>query len=371
MPKELVVKLSRFFKEKIDLENLASSDLKIKKEKIEIRPQSPEFEFKGFPIDEILYAEIKLDTSKNKDVFLGFTSTERETSKKIADDRFVRSLESGKNGFLGFSKEDVLNSLSIESNVIKTDERLRTELYKTIDRRILNNYKDKNIKQQIVCSKYWCQDGNGVLASNGRKINKFEALDRESVIVMQIKKLKQELKQIRKQKQANSEEAKLEKSHFVQTKKELILPQFVPPKSPHHLLEEDLYHDPWALLVATIFLNKTACSTARPYVFWFLEDNPDPLTVVSKGVKDLKIYFEPLGLQSTRALQVWNMSHDFLYKQWTKVSDLYGIGKYGEDAFRMFCMGDFSVEPEDRFLRIYKDWIEMEEKRLRMREMNS
>ena len=39
--------------------------------------------------------------------------------------------------------------------------------------------------------------------------------------------------------------------------KHLEYPDFVPPKSPHSLVQEQLYTDPWKLLVATIFLNRT------------------------------------------------------------------------------------------------------------------
>ena len=33
---------------------------------------------------------------------------------------------------------------------------------------------------------------------------------------------------------------------------------YVPPRSPFNLVQESLFHDPWKLLVATIFLNRTA-----------------------------------------------------------------------------------------------------------------
>lgn len=36
--------------------------------------------------------------------------------------------------------------------------------------------------------------------------------------------------------------------------------KWTPPKSPFHLIQESLYHDPWKLLVATIFLNRTTGS---------------------------------------------------------------------------------------------------------------
>lgn len=34
--------------------------------------------------------------------------------------------------------------------------------------------------------------------------------------------------------------------------------KWIPPKSPFNLVQETLFHDPWKLLVATIFLNRTA-----------------------------------------------------------------------------------------------------------------
>lgn len=131
---------------------------------------------------------------------------------------------------------------------------------------------------------------------------------------------------------------------------------WIPPRSPHNLIEEVLYHDPWALLVATIFLNKTACKLARPHIFWFLVENPGPMSVMDRFPKDLEKYFENLGLNKSRAVQIWRMTNEYLQKNWKKPSDLYGIGNYGECAYRMFYLGDFSVEPNDRFLRIYKGW---------------
>lgn len=134
--------------------------------------------------------------------------------------------------------------------------------------------------------------------------------------------------------------------------------EWIPPKSPHNLIEEVLYHDPWALLVATIFLNKTSCAVARPYIFWFLVENPNPLSVMNMIPKDLEKYFINLGLTKTRAVQIWRMTFDYLFKEWRSPKDLYGIGDYGDCAYRMFCLGDFNVEPNDRFLRIYKAWYQ-------------
>lgn len=146
-------------------------------------------------------------------------------------------------------------------------------------------------------------------------------------------------------------------------KKEIIeKPSWVPPRSPHNLIEESLFHDPWSLLIATIFLNKTSCMCARPRVEEFLRDFSSPLDVLKECPTKLEKYFLDLGLHKKRAEQVWRMSYDYAYKNWRNPKELYGIGKYGEDAYRMFILGDLDIEPTDRFLRIYRDWAKMKQK---------
>lgn len=49
-----------------------------------------------------------------------------------------------------------------------------------------------------------------------------------------------------------------------------------PPVSPHNLIEESLFHSPWHLLVATIFLNKTTCALARPCLMRFFRELSKP-----------------------------------------------------------------------------------------------
>lgn len=42
-----------------------------------------------------------------------------------------------------------------------------------------------------------------------------------------------------------------------------VFKKWTPPRSPFNLVQETLFHDPWKLLVATVFLNKTSGKTAR------------------------------------------------------------------------------------------------------------
>ena len=46
---------------------------------------------------------------------------------------------------------------------------------------------------------------------------------------------------------------------------------------------------------------------------------------------------------------------------WYKMVDepyKYGIGKYGNDSYRIFCTGDWRrVKPKDRMLNLYHKWL--------------
>ena len=45
--------------------------------------------------------------------------------------------------------------------------------------------------------------------------------------------------------------------------KHLEYPHYAPPRSPYGLIQEELWQDPWKLLIATIFLNRTTGNMGR------------------------------------------------------------------------------------------------------------
>lgn len=51
---------------------------------------------------------------------------------------------------------------------------------------------------------------------------------------------------------------------------------WIPPKSPYNLIQESLFHDPWKLLIATIFLNRTTGGKAIPILWEFFKRFPNP-----------------------------------------------------------------------------------------------
>lgn len=128
------------------------------------------------------------------------------------------------------------------------------------------------------------------------------------------------------------------------------------PQSPHYVIEEEFSSNPWALLIATIFLTKTSGKMARTYMKSFFEEYPTPYHVLNHPPATFERFFETLGLRK-RGHMIWKLTYQFVSAKWRRASDLCGIGKYGEDAYRIFCLGHTDVDPHDRYLRLYLDWL--------------
>ena len=63
--------------------------------------------------------------------------------------------------------------------------------------------------------------------------------------------------------------------------------EYKPPKSPHGLIQEQLYHDPWKLLVASMFLNRTTGKAAKPVLWKFFKLWPTPESARNANKKAL------------------------------------------------------------------------------------
>ncbi|XP_058855549.1 methyl-CpG-binding domain protein 4-like isoform X2 [Acipenser ruthenus] len=77
--------------------------------------------------------------------------------------------------------------------------------------------------------------------------------------------------------------------------------KWTPPRSPFNLVQETLFHDPWKLLIATIFLNKTSGKMAIPVLWQFLDRYPSPEVTRSTDWTEIAELLKPLGLNELRA----------------------------------------------------------------------
>ncbi|XP_072223464.1 methyl-CpG-binding domain protein 4 [Leuresthes tenuis] len=134
--------------------------------------------------------------------------------------------------------------------------------------------------------------------------------------------------------------------------------KWTPPRSPFNLVQETLFHDPWKLLVAAVFLNKTSGKMAVPVLWQFFERYPSAEVTREASWKPMSDLMKPLGLYELRAKTLIRFSDEYLSKQWRYPMELHGIGKYGNDSYRIFCAGEWrQVTPEDHMLNKYHSWL--------------
>lgn len=146
------------------------------------------------------------------------------------------------------------------------------------------------------------------------------------------------------------------------------------------LVQETLCHDPFQLLIAVIFLNKTRGSVAMPVFYDFVTRLPTPADVAAAKHEDIVSIFQHLGLQNTRATKCIKLAQTWLetppvkgkrYRRlhypkkddgkdidinegpisdedervaW-EVGNLAGIGSYGIDSWRIFCRDELRGLP--------------------------
>jgi len=134
--------------------------------------------------------------------------------------------------------------------------------------------------------------------------------------------------------------------------------RWVPPTSPFNLIQEKLYTNPWRLLIATIFLNKTSNKKALPILRKFFDSWPTANLASKADPNELAELLRPMGLNNLRANIIIRFSNEFLVKSWKYPEELHGIGKYGNDSYRIFCTDEWkNVHPKDKKLSFYHDWL--------------
>jgi len=129
--------------------------------------------------------------------------------------------------------------------------------------------------------------------------------------------------------------------------------------SPYGLLQEELDGDPWKIFVCCIFCNLTKRVQAEPFFWEVLKRWPTPEELSIADDDELSLLIQPLGLSKRRSKALKLMSHGYIHKDWRKdPRGLYGIGKYGSDAYHIFCTNEWlSIEPKDGALVNYHNWL--------------
>ena len=133
---------------------------------------------------------------------------------------------------------------------------------------------------------------------------------------------------------------------------------WIPPKSPHDLLQEHYWDDQWKVLVCCLMLNQTSRKQVDQIIIEFFDRYPDAHALLAADEELLRELLHSLGMYNRRLKTLKRFSREFLRGEWQTASDLYGCGKYADDAWKIFCKGDWeTIIPNDHALNDYHKWL--------------
>ena len=131
---------------------------------------------------------------------------------------------------------------------------------------------------------------------------------------------------------------------------------WIPPK--FGLIQEKYWPDGWKILVCCLCLNLTKRAQMEPVVEEMFRRWPTPQALSAASDADLEALITPLGMQRKRTQTLKRMSEEYAAGGWKQAKDLHGIGKYGDDAYRIFILGDWrAVQPNDHALNDYHEHL--------------
>ena len=121
------------------------------------------------------------------------------------------------------------------------------------------------------------------------------------------------------------------------------------------LMVQQQIDGPWQHMVGVIMLNLTGRKQVKKVLPKFLSRWPNPESLLYATSTQIEEVIEPLGMKKVRAERLYRMSEQFRDWDGDDATELYGIGKYGSDSYRLFFKKELPEDVGDHELRRYID----------------
>tara|TARA_R100001509_G_scaffold118351_1_gene72825 strand:+ start:322 stop:723 length:402 start_codon:yes stop_codon:yes gene_type:complete len=120
------------------------------------------------------------------------------------------------------------------------------------------------------------------------------------------------------------------------------------------LMVQQQVENVWQHMVGVICLNQVDRKQTKPVLTQLFKKYPTAHSLL-RGctIPMLEELLEPLGMQRVRAKRIYKMSIQIENWNGEDATDLYGIGKYGSDSYRIFYKNDIPSDVEDKELKRY------------------
>lgn len=133
---------------------------------------------------------------------------------------------------------------------------------------------------------------------------------------------------------------------------------WTPPKSPHSLIQEDLWPDAYKILVVCQMLNCTTRKQVEKVLDKFFDRWPDAESLAAAEQAAVSDVIASLGFKNRRAKNLVGMARKYIEGGWSDSRDLPGVGEYAGRAHDIFIRGIIGdVPPKDHALVQYWQFL--------------
>jgi methyl-CpG-binding domain protein 4 len=109
----------------------------------------------------------------------------------------------------------------------------------------------------------------------------------------------------------------------------------------------------WQHMVGVICLNQTNRKQVKAVLPKLFGICPTPVHFLNTLPDTIKTIIQPLGMVNVREKRLRQMSLDYLNWDGEDATDLYGIGKYGSDSYKLFYKNEVPDNVGDHELQRY------------------
>ena len=119
------------------------------------------------------------------------------------------------------------------------------------------------------------------------------------------------------------------------------------------LMVQQQVENKWQHMVGVICLNQTGRKKVKKILPSFFKKFPTPEVLLQSNIDVIATLLEELGMKYVRSQRIWRMSEDYLKWDGEDATQLFGIGKYGSDSYRIFYKNEIPDNIQDKELKRY------------------
>ena len=119
------------------------------------------------------------------------------------------------------------------------------------------------------------------------------------------------------------------------------------------LMVQQQVDNAWQHMVGVICLNQTHRKQVKRILPDFFRRWPTHTSILQDTREDVEEMIAPLGMRKVRSERIYRMSEQFESWNGEDATELYGIGKYGSDSYRLFYKNEIPENVGDHELKRY------------------